>query len=110
MIDGGGSTPSVNANSWVVVPYGCTITGWHITSDVSGSAVVDVLKSTYAGFPSFTSIAGTEKPTLSSAQKNQDTSLSTWTATITAGDYIKFNLDSVATVTYIYVSLDITKT
>lgn len=104
-IDGGGSAITTGQKGYVSVPYGMTITGWDIFADQSGSIVVDVWKDTYANFPPIAgdSIAGTEKPTLSSAQKNQDTSLSTWTTTVTAGDVIGFNVDSAATVTRVTV-------
>jgi len=100
-IDGGGSAITTGQKGYVTVPYGMTITGWDIFADQSGSIVVDVWKDTYANFPPIAgdSIAGTEKPTLSSVQKNQDTSLSTWTTTVTAGDVIAFNVDSASTVT-----------
>jgi len=47
---------------------------WVINADVSGNAVVDIK---YNG----SSVAGTEKPTLSGAQTATDTSLTTWTDT-----------------------------
>lgn len=107
-IDGGGSVPSTGAKGQVSIPVNCTVTGWVITANASGSAVVDVLKSTYAGFPSTSTIAGSEKPTLTSAQKNEDLTLTTWTTAVSAGDIIQFNLNSVATVTRVNVTLNVT--
>jgi hypothetical protein len=71
-----------------------TITSWTIVSSQTGSIVVDVWKSNYSSFPPTSSIAGTEKPTLSSQNKNQDLTLTTWTTTINADDIIRFNVDS----------------
>ena len=107
VIDGGGATPSLGAKGQLSIPFACTITGWVITSDQSGSCVVDVLKSTYAGFPTTASIAGSDKPTLSSAQKNENLALSAWTTVINSGDIIQFNLNSVTTVQRINVTLNI---
>ena len=106
-IDGGGSVITTGAKSWVRVPFNMTITGWEITADQSGSIVVDVWKSTYDNFPPTVSdtIAGSEKPTLSNQQKNQDTSLTTWTTTINAGDYIRINVDSVNTVKKVAIDI-----
>jgi len=106
-IDGGGSAITTGAKSWVRVPFDMTITGWDITADQSGSIVVDVWKDTYANFPPIDadSIAGTELPTLSSAQKNQDTSLSSWTTSVSQGDYIRINVDSASTVTFVYLTI-----
>jgi hypothetical protein len=61
--------------------------------------VIDVKKC--AGFDCnpTSSIAGTEKPTLSSVWSNQDLSLGSWTTSVTSGDKIAFVLDSASTVT-----------
>jgi hypothetical protein len=72
--------------------------------------VVDIGKATYADYPSFTSIDGSEAPTLTAQQKNTDPSLSTWTTSVTAGDYINFTLSSVSSLSYIVVAIYITKT
>jgi hypothetical protein len=110
-IDGAGSAILAGSKGYIVVPYDCTIQNWTIIADQSGSIAVDVLKSTYSGFPgSLTSIAGSELPTLSSAQKNQDLSLSTWTTSVSAGDIIQFNVATNATsVTWVNVSINVVK-
>jgi hypothetical protein len=108
-IDGGGSVPSTGFKGQLSIPASCTLTGWVITADQSGSAVVDVLRSTYAGFPTTSSIAGTDLPTLITAQKNEDLTLTGWGSTaINAGDQIQFHLNSVATVTRLNVTLNVT--
>jgi len=100
-IDGGGAAITTGVKGYLEIPFAMTITGWTLVADQSGSIVIDVWKDTYANFPPTVAdtIAGTEKPTLSSAQKNQDTSLTTWTTSVAAGDIIGFNVDSAATVT-----------
>lgn len=111
-IDGGGSAISTGVKGYVSIPFSGTITQWDILADQSGSIVVDVWKDTYANFPPTVAdtIAGSEKPTLSTAQKNQDTNLTTWTTTVTAGDIIGFNVDSASTVTrvtlVVYIDID----
>ncbi|TXG77095.1 hypothetical protein E6Q11_03380 [Candidatus Dojkabacteria bacterium] len=110
-IDGGGSVISTGVKGYVTIPYNCTITGWDIFADQSGSCVVDLWKDTYANFaPTIAdTITGTEKPTLSSQQKNQDNSLSTWTTSVNAGDIIAFNVDSASTVQRVNVIIKVTK-
>jgi hypothetical protein len=108
VIDGGGSVPSTGAKGQISIPFACTITGWVLTADASGSAVVDVLRSSYSGFPTTTSLASTDKPTLSTAQKNENLAVSVWTTAINAGDIIQFNLNSVATVQRINVAINVT--
>jgi len=111
-IDGSGSVISTGVKGYVTIPYDCTITGWDIFADQSGSCVIDLWKDTYANFAPTVddTITGTEKPTLSSQIKNQDASLSTWTTSVTAGDIIAFNVDSATTVTRINVIIKVTKT
>ena len=104
VVDGGGSTITTGSKGYLEVQFAATITGWTILGDASGSIVVDIKSSTYSGFPTTSSIAGTEKPTLSSVQKNQDLSLSSW-STINAGDIIEFYVDSASTVTRVTISL-----
>jgi len=108
-IDGGGSAISTGSKGYIVVPFSGTITGWTILGNASGSIVVDIKKATYAAFPTTASIAGTEKPTLASAQKNQDLTLTTWTTSVTAGDIIEFVVDSSSTVTRVNVAILVTK-
>lgn len=110
-IDGGGNVISTGVKGYVTIPYNCTITGWDIFADQVGSCVIDLWKDTYANFsPNISdSITGSEKPTLSSAQKNQDNSLSTWTTSISAGDIIAFNVDSATTVTRVNVIIKVNK-
>jgi hypothetical protein len=107
IIDGGGAVISVGEKGHIEVPFAMTITGWTILADQSGSIVVDVWKDTYANFPptNADSIAGTEKPTLSAAQKNQDLSLTSWTTSVAAGDILAFEVESASTVQRVVVAL-----
>jgi hypothetical protein len=100
VFDGMGAALVANSKVYFVAPFAMTIQGWTLVADQSGDLVIDVWKDTYANFPptSGDSIAGTEKPTLSAAAKNQDNSLSTWTTSVAAGDTLVFNIDSATTV------------
>ena len=94
------------------VPYNCTITGWELVGDVSGDVVIDLWKDTYANLlPTVSdSITGSAKPTLSSALKATSTTLTSWTTTLAAGDYIGANVDSRATITVATLVLFLTRT
>ena len=96
---------TVGTKVYAKVYAACTVQDWVITSPVSGSVVIDVWKDTYANFPPTVAdtIAGSEKPTLSSATKNTDTNLTTWTTAISAGDQIVFNVDSATTVSSVNI-------
>lgn len=109
-IDGGGSVITTGSKGYFRVPYACTVMGWTVLADQVGSIVVDVKKGTYAGFPTTASIAGTEKPTLSAAQKSQDTGLSTWTPALAADDVLEYVVDSAATLQRVTVLLHVQRT
>lgn len=111
VIDGGGSAITTGVKGFIEIPFAGTITGWTALGDQSGSIVVDVWKDTYANFPPTVAdtIAGTEKPTISSATKGQDLALSSWTTSISAGDIIGFNVDSITTLQRVTIALRGTK-
>ena len=81
-------------------------------ADQSGSIVVDIWKDTYANYPPVDgdSITASAVPTISTATKSQNTTLTGWTTAIAAGDTLRFNVDSATTVTRVTVSLKVTKT
>lgn len=107
-IDGSGSAITTGLKkAKLTVPFDCVITGWRLLADVSGSIVIDVWKDTYANYPPTVAdtITASAKPTLSSATKNESSTLTGWTTTLTAGDVLFFNVDSAATVTAVELSL-----
>ncbi len=110
-VSNGDDVISTGTKGWMCVPFTFTITGWTITSDVSGSIVFDIWKDTYANFPPTVAdtITASAKPTLSSALTATSTTLTGWTVTINKGDYIKFNVDSATTVKEVLLEINITK-
>lgn len=111
-IDGGGSAITTGVKGSVVVPYDCYITSWSILSNITGSIVVDVWKgSSPYSIPTSAaqSIAGTEKPTLTSQQINTDLTLTTWTTPLQVGDVLVFNVDSSSTLTRATLQINVIK-
>jgi hypothetical protein len=109
VIDGRGSVPAPGSLGQISIPCGATIIGWTITADQSGSAVLDVLRSSYSAFPTTASIAGIDKPTLSGAQKNTDSTLTGWGSTaLNAGDELQISLSSISGCTRLNLSIAIT--
>lgn len=109
-IDGGGSAPSTGTKGFIQVPFAATITGWTIIADQSGSCSIGVKKSTFAAFPTTSSIVASAPPTLSSQQNATSTTLTGWTTTINAGDVLEFDLSSVSTCQRITLELQISRT
>jgi hypothetical protein len=102
---------------YLEIPFGATITRATLLADQSGSVVVNIYKCTYSNFDAGSThpvvgdkITSSTPPTISSATKSQDSTLSSWTTTITSGDILAFNVDSATTIQRVTLSLQITKT
>ena len=110
-IDGGGAAIPAGLKGFAVVPFDCTITRVDVLSDVSGSIVVDIWRDTYANHPpaDADSITSATPPTLSSAIKSSNTSLTGWTTQLNEGDILAFNVDSATTVTSVTIAIKVTK-
>jgi hypothetical protein len=106
------SFPSASDQGDLTIPFNCTITEWTLLADATGSAVVDIWKDTYANYPPTIAdvITASAKPTISSATKGQSSSLTGWTATIAAGDTLRFNVNSVSGINRITLSLKVKRT
>jgi hypothetical protein len=110
-IDGGGATITTGIKADVQVPYACTITAVTLLADQSGAIVVDIWKETYANYPptNADSITAAAKPTITaSGVKSQDSTLTGWTTAISAGDTLRFNVDSVTSIQRLHLSLTVT--
>jgi len=112
IIDGGGSAITTGVKGDLEIPFACTINRATLLADQSGSIVIDIWKDTYANFPPTVAdtITASAKPTLSTAAKSQDSTLTGWTTSIAAGDTLRFNVDSITTCTRVTLSLKVTKT
>ena len=112
LIDGAGAVITTGVKGYLEVPFGCTIQAVTLLADVSGSIVIDIWKDTYANYQPVVgdSITAAAKPTISAALKSQDTTLTGWTTTITAGDILAFNVDSASTVTRVTLVLKVQAT
>ena len=108
-MDGGGSVLGTGIVGRVHVPKALTITQVTLLADPSGSIVIDIWKDTYANYPATNAdtITGGSEPTITTAVKSQDGTLSGWTTAITAGDNLIFNIDSVSTIEYCTLTLKI---
>ena len=111
-VDGGGSAITTGVKGYIQVPFACTINSNTVLLDQSGSIVFDVWKDTYTNYPPTVAdtITASAKPTVSSATKSTDSTLTGWTTSITAGDILGFNVDSITTATRAHLVIKCTKT
>ena len=112
IIDGGGAAITTGEKGHLEIPFACTINRVTMIGKPSGSIVVDIWKSSYADAPpdNADSITASAPPTITTAEKSQDSTLSGWTTAITAGDILAFNVDSCTTIERVLISLKVTKT
>jgi len=103
-----GTVPSTGVVQYVQVPFAGTITGYAIMADQSGSIVIDVWK-TNAAMPTVANtITASAKPTLSSAQYVNSTTLTGWTTAVAANDVFGFHIDSISTLNSFSIVIFIT--
>lgn len=111
IIDGGGSAITTGIKGDIEIPFNCTIIRATMLADQSGSAVVQVWSDTYAAFPPTVAdaIYASAPPTITTATKSQDATLTGWTTTIPSGNILRFNVSSVTTITRLTLSLKIVR-
>lgn len=108
IIDGGGSVITTGVKGNVVLDADYTFNGWTIVSDLSGSIVVDVRRSTFGSFPSTNVDAGTTivtgaLPTLTTARIAENLAITT--VDLSARDILEFEVNSATTITRVTVAL-----
>lgn len=93
------------------IPFTCRITKVVLLANATGSAVIDIWKDTYANYPPTIAdtICAASLPTITASNKYQDTTLTGWTTTLTAGDTIRFNVNSISGISKLTINLTITK-
>lgn len=104
------NAPSASQQFDFRLPWAGTIVKWTLLGDASGSIVIDLWKDTYANAPPTVAdtITASAKPTLSSADKNESSTLTGWTTSFAAGDVIRGNVDSTSGLTRATLILEVT--
>lgn len=94
--DGGGGDISAGTQHDQFIPFAFTITKVTLLADAAGSIVIDIWKDTYGNYPPTAAdkITASAPPTLSSASKGQDSTLTGWTKAVAAGSTLRFNVTS----------------
>lgn len=115
-IDGGGAVLTTGIKGYLEVPFDLTITQATLLADQSGSVVVDIFKCSYADFDASSThpvsgdkITASAPPTISTATKSQDATLSGWTTDVEAGSILGFNINSATTIQRVMLSLTYTR-
>lgn len=111
IIDGGSAVITTGIKGDLHIPFAGVITAVEMLADTSGSIVLDIWKNTYANFPPViaNSVTASAPPTITTATKAQDTTLTGWTTSIAAGDILRFNVNSITSIKRVTVSLTVLK-
>ena len=111
IIDGGGSAITTGIKGDLEIPFNCTIEQVTLLADQTGSIVIDIWKDTYANFPPTVAdtITAAAIPTITTATKSQDATLTGWNKTIVKGDILRFNVNSITTIQRVTLSLRVRK-
>ena len=111
IIDGGGSAITTGEKGHLRIPFKCEIQRATLLADQSGSIVIDIWKDTYVNFPPTIAdtIVAAAKPTITTAVKSEDATLTGWTKTINADDILAFNVDSITTIKRVTLILKVKK-
>ena len=91
--DGGGSAITVGAECDVRLPYDMELARVTVLGDAAGSITVDVrVAANLASYPPYAvdSIVAATPPRLVSAVSSEDSSLTGWTTSLTAGSVVRF--------------------
>jgi hypothetical protein len=96
-IDGAGAVITAGSKGYLYVPYDCTILQVAMLANQSGSIVVEVRRCTYTQFDAGGThpvtgdkISASAPPTISSATKSKDSTLTGWTTTLANDDVLEF--------------------
>ena len=109
-VDGQGNALTIGQKGYRSIDVAGTITRVRLLADQSGDIVMDVWNDLFANYPPTVAdtITAAAKPTISSDDNSEDTTLTGWTTSVSVGDVIGFNIDSVSTITRITLELEIT--
>jgi hypothetical protein len=109
--DNSGAVLGTGIQGDILIPFACTITAVTLLADQTGSMVVDLWKLGYTSFPPTVgnSICASALPTISSASKYDDTTLTGWTTAISANDTIRININSCSTITRFSLILNVSR-
>ena len=114
VMDGGGSVLTTGVQGFIEIPFACTLSSVTLLADTTGSIVIDIWKDVYASYPPTNAdsiiLSGGTLPTISGGLKYQDMSLTGWNTTVSAGNILGFNIDSVDVITKCTLVLKAIKT
>ena len=110
IVDGGGSDITVGIKGDIEVPFNCKINKSTMLANATGMAQVDIWKDTYTNYPpTVANTISSPKLIFTDQMKYQDSSLASWTTDLTAGDILRYNIESLASINRLGIYLEVLK-
>ena len=106
-IGNGVAVPTTGLIGYAEVPYNCTLQNVTMVADQTGDAVVSIGKSTYSEFPTAPTIGS---PSISGGDKSTGSTIGWSGKTLAVGTILTFQLDSIASITSLSITLSGVKT
>ena len=108
--DGGGQVVQ-NKTAYVQMPYNGTLGAWSMVADQAGACTITVSKGTFGTFPPTSAVYSTQ-PAIPATNITATSpgAYNPGMATVTAGDVLKFDISGVSTITWVNLTISITKT
>jgi hypothetical protein len=94
-IDASPDIITTGKKAFKLIPYNCEVVSWYIISNAIGTIEFDIKKSTFADYPTTTSIVGTtaDYPSLDNELKNSNINVTGWSP-LYEGDVVDFYINS----------------
>jgi hypothetical protein len=101
VMDGGGSDLATGISGDLIVDFDCRIVAAVLMADQEGDLVVDIWRADLGNYPPVVdnSITALTPPELDGAEVSIDVVLEDWMTALSAGDVLRFNIDSCTTIT-----------
>lgn len=111
-IDGLDNEIPTGQAGYLLIPFSCEIDEVSLLADQTGSITIDIWKDVYANYADIDnddSITNDTGIAISNDVKDQDSTLTDWTTSITANDVLIFNIDSCTNITQCLLTLKVIK-
>lgn len=105
VIDSGSISMIAGNKGSVTIDVSGVIESLVILSDQEGDLTLDIKKSNYSTFPTFSSIVGGVYPQMTSSRKVRDDNLNNWDKSLVAGDILTFDVIAVNNINRFLISL-----
>jgi hypothetical protein len=105
IVDGGNAVIAPGNKGSVTLDVSGIIESVTVLCDQEGSVVVDIQKSNYSTFPTFSSILGGSYIQLINQRKYRDDNLTGWSTNLVAGDILTFEVPSASNISRFLISL-----